>query len=99
MPYPGTGLYEINLRRAGGYRQVSSDWSSYHQDGERVLKLKGLSRRRLRWLQHQAHAGFYLKNLRLADLARYLWRCRPLHSGTHKRKLGIKFVTKERFTG
>jgi radical SAM superfamily enzyme YgiQ (UPF0313 family) len=99
VPYPGTELYEMALRNTGGYRLVSSDWSEYHQEGEGVFELKGLSRRRMRWLQHQAQAGFYLKNGRLLDLVRYLWRCLPLFPGTLKRKFGIKFVSKERFTG
>jgi radical SAM superfamily enzyme YgiQ (UPF0313 family) len=99
VPYPGTDVYEMALRHAGGYRLVSSDWSHYHQDGECVLELKGLSRGRLRWLQHTALAGFYLKNLRLLDLAGYLWRRLSVYSSTLKRKFGIRFVTKERFTG
>jgi len=99
IPYPGTDVYEMALRRAGGYRMVSYDWSQYHEYGDSVLELKGLSRRRLNWLRHLAMAGFYLKDFRLLDLARYLWQRRPVYSHALKRKFGIKFVTKKSFTG
>lgn len=99
VPYPGTDVYEMALRHAGGYRIVSHDWSQYHEYGDGVLELKGLSRMRLNWLRHRAMAGFYLKDFRLLDLARYLWQRRPVYSHTLKRKFGIKFVTKKSFTG
>jgi hypothetical protein len=99
VPYPGTEVYEMTLRHAGGYRKVSYDWSQYHEHGGDVLELRGLSRRRLRWLRHTAMAGFFLRNLRLLDLVKYLWRHRPLRSRALRRTLGIRFVTKERFTG
>jgi radical SAM superfamily enzyme YgiQ (UPF0313 family) len=99
VPYPGTEVYEMALRHAGGYRMLSNSWSDYHQYGRAVLDIKGLSRWRLRWLRHMTLVGFYLRNFRLLDLARYLWRRRPVHSSALRRKFGIKFVTKEGFTG
>lgn len=99
VPYPGTGVYEMALRHAGGYRIVSYDWSQYHEHGNGVLEFEGLSRRRLGWLSHMTLACFYLKHFRLLDLARYLWRHRPVDSNALKRKFKINFVTKEGFTG
>jgi radical SAM superfamily enzyme YgiQ (UPF0313 family) len=99
VPYPGTGVYEMALRHAGGYRVVSNNWLHYHQYGRAVLDMEGLARWRLRWMRHMTPVGFYLRNFRLLDLAKYLWRRRPVHSNALRRKFGIKFVTKEGFTG
>jgi anaerobic magnesium-protoporphyrin IX monomethyl ester cyclase len=99
VPYPGTGIYEMALRGAGGYKWLSEDWSRYAWYGGRILDIEGLPYRKLAAWRRRAVAGFYLKNGRGLDLLRYLWKRRSALGFVLGRKLGIRLVTKERFTG
>ena len=99
VPYPGTGIYEMALRGAGGYKGLSEDWSRYAWYGGRILDIEGLPYRKLARWRGRAVVGFYLKNRRPLDLLRYLWRRRSALGFVMGKKLGIRLVTKERFTG
>ena len=99
IPYPGTGIYEMALRGAGGYKGLSDDWPSYAWYGGRVVDVEGLSYKKLVGWKRRMLVGLYLKNRRPLGLLRYLWARRWVWSFLIKRKLGIRLVTKERFTG
>jgi radical SAM superfamily enzyme YgiQ (UPF0313 family) len=99
IPYPGTGIYEMALRGAGGYSLLSDDWSEYAWYGGSVLDLKGLHYRKLAAWRRQAVAMLYLKNRRPMDMVRYLWARRSALGFVLARKLGLRLVAKERFTG
>jgi radical SAM superfamily enzyme YgiQ (UPF0313 family) len=88
VPYPGTGIYAMAARGEGGYRLLTDDWSEYDKYGGRALEIDGLPWERLARAQRSALAGFYLKNLRLLDLARYAWR----------RRRAFWFLLRKRFT-
>jgi radical SAM superfamily enzyme YgiQ (UPF0313 family) len=47
VPYPGTGIYEMALRGAGGYHLLTEDWSQYDQSGSPVLELDGVPHKKL----------------------------------------------------
>jgi anaerobic magnesium-protoporphyrin IX monomethyl ester cyclase len=99
IPYPGTGIREMALRGAGGYRLLSDDWSRYAWYGGGVLELQGLPYKKLAAWQRRALVMFYLKNGRTLELIRYLWVRRSTLGFVVSRKLGIRLVPKERFTG
>jgi radical SAM superfamily enzyme YgiQ (UPF0313 family) len=99
VPYPGTAVYEMALRGAGGYRLMCDDWSEYDEFGHCVLELESLPRWQRDWLRCGALLGFYLGKLRLLALAKYLWNRRRVYYYSLKRRLGIRIVTKESFTG
>lgn len=99
IPYPGTGIYEMALRGAGGYKGLSEDWSRYAWYGGKILDIEGLSYRKLAGWKRRAVIGLYLKNRRPLDFLRYLWMRRSALGFIVGRKLGIRLVTKERFTG
>ena len=99
IPYPGTGVYEMALRGAGGYREISDDWSSYAWYGGKIVDVEGLSYEKILGWKRRIILSLYLKNKRPLDLLRYLWVRRSAWSFLIKRKLGIRVVAKERFTG
>jgi radical SAM superfamily enzyme YgiQ (UPF0313 family) len=76
VPYPGTEIHALATRGEAGYRLLTEDWAEYDKYGGRALEIDGLPWQKLVRMQRSALAGFYLKNLRLADLARYAWRRR-----------------------
>lgn len=99
VPYPGTRIYEMALRGQAGYKLLSEDWSQYDKYGGKALELEGLPYEDLvRW-QRKALINLYLKNFRPLDLLRYAWKRRKALAFFARRKLGIRVVTKEPFTG
>jgi radical SAM superfamily enzyme YgiQ (UPF0313 family) len=99
VPYPGTRVYEMALRGAGGYRLLSEDWSQYDKYGGKALELKGLPYDRLVKWQRRALINLYLKNFRPLDLVKYIWLRRSALAFFIKRRLGIRIVSKKQFTG
>jgi radical SAM superfamily enzyme YgiQ (UPF0313 family) len=88
VPYPGTAIHAMAERGESGYRLLTDDWSEYDKYGGRALEIDGLPWERLARAQRSALAGFYLKNFRLLDLARYAWR----------RRRAFWFLFRKRFT-
>lgn len=76
VPYPGTQVYDMAKRGEGGYRLLSENWSQYDKYGGKALELKGLSYDEMRKLQKRAYVNFYLRNLKLLDLVKFMWRRR-----------------------
>lgn len=95
VPYPGTRVYEMALRGAGGYRLLSEDWSQYDKYGGRALELKNLPYERLLRWQRRALINLYLKNFRLLDLIAYMWQRRSALSFFLRRRLGIRTAIKQ----
>ena len=99
VPYPGTRIFEMARRGEGGYRLISEDWSQYDKYGGKALELEGLPYEKLVGWQRKALINFYLKNFRLLDFLRYIWRRRRGLLFLLKKRLGLRLVTKEPFTG
>jgi len=76
VPYPGTRIYEMACKGQGGYQLLSEDWSKYDKYGGRALKIDGLSYKLLEKYQKKALLNLYIKNFRLMDLVKYVWRVR-----------------------
>jgi len=76
VPYPGTRVAEMAAAGEGGYRLLSRDWSAYDKHLGNALELATLSRRDLERLQARAYLWFYLRNLRVKDLAGFVWEKR-----------------------
>ena len=76
VPYPGTKVAEMAANREGGYRLLSTDWSAFDKHLGNAMELETLSRRELERLQARAYLWFYLRNLRLGDLAKFVWEKR-----------------------
>ena len=74
VPYPGTEVYEMAKRGAGGYRLLSEDWSEYDKYGGKSLALKDLSYEELLKYQRWAYIRLYLENFRLLDLFGFVWK-------------------------
>lgn len=72
VPYPGTEIAAMASRGEGGYRIVSHDWNDYDKYFGSALELENLSRRQLERWQVRAYLIFYLGNLRIFSLIRFL---------------------------
>jgi len=73
VPYPGTRIFDMALRREGGYRLLNQDWSEYDKYGGKALDLKDLPYKELVKWQRRALIYLYVKNFRLLDCFRYFW--------------------------
>jgi radical SAM superfamily enzyme YgiQ (UPF0313 family) len=75
-PYPGTKIFEMAQRGEGGYRLLTRDWSKYDKYGGKALELEGLPIRELEKWQRRGLLFFYLKNFRMLDLMRFVFKYR-----------------------
>lgn len=74
VPYPGTKIYEMALKKEGGYNIISSDWADFNKTIGSSLELETLSRKEMEKIQLQGYLLFYLKNWRLWGLLKLLWQ-------------------------
>lgn len=86
VPYPGTEIYKMAQRGEGGYRLLSEDWSQYDKYGGKSLELKDLTYDELVQHQKRAYIRLYLKNFRVVDFVRFMW----------KRKLALWFFLRKK---
>lgn len=76
VPYPGTDIYQMATNGEGGYKMISSDWSDFDKHLGNALELQNLDRRSLEKLQMRAYLTFYLRNIRLISLVKYVFEKR-----------------------
>ncbi len=88
VPYPGTQVAEMAARGEGGYRLISTNWSDFDKHLGNAMELQTLSRAQLERLQAQAYLWFYLRNLRLRSLARFMWEKRKAAGRLLRKMLG-----------
>ncbi|MGD2279307.1 MAG: radical SAM protein, partial [Candidatus Omnitrophota bacterium] len=77
VPYPGTEVREMALRREGGYKMLSTDWSEYNKQLGNALELDELSRPDLEKLQLAGYLRLFIYNRRYLDLFKFalgFWR-------------------------
>lgn len=72
VPYPKTGIAEMVEKNEGGYRPLSRNWEDFDKHMGNALELESLSRRQLELLQISGYLYFYLRNLRLTELLRFV---------------------------
>lgn len=101
VPYPGTRVAEMASLGEGGYRLLSHDWRDFDKHLGNALELDTLSRGDLERLQARAYVWFYLRNLRLGDLARFFWEKRravAALAGKMLRRIGRRQGAKHRLS-
>lgn len=80
VPYPGTRIFEMALRREGRYRLLTQDWSEYDKYGAKALELQGLPHKEIEKWQRRAYIDLYLKNFRFLDALKLFWNLRKVLS-------------------
>jgi radical SAM superfamily enzyme YgiQ (UPF0313 family) len=78
VPYPGTKIFDMAQRGDGGYRLLTQDWSKYDKYYAQSLEIEGVPYKELLRWQKRTLFDLYLKNFRLIDAFRYLWRRRGI---------------------
>jgi radical SAM superfamily enzyme YgiQ (UPF0313 family) len=76
VPYPKTEVAEMASRGECGYRLLSTNWKDYNKQIGNALELEGIPRKKMEWLQATGYVKIYLYNLRLIELAKFLWHYR-----------------------
>lgn len=87
VPYPGTAIYDLAVKGEGGYKIISNDWRDFNKHLGNALELEGISRKELESLQMKAYLTFYLRNLRIVELCRFVWEKRAAISFLFKKLL------------
>lgn len=72
IPYPGTRIYEMAKKGEGGYKGFHENWELYTKYFGKGLELEGLSTSTLKRYQKQAYLEFYLRNLRIFTLFKFV---------------------------
>jgi radical SAM superfamily enzyme YgiQ (UPF0313 family) len=72
VPYPGTKVFEMAKNNAGGYVLNSFNWSVYDEYGGSALEFKHFSLREIKTWQVIAYLFFYIRNLRILDMVKFL---------------------------
>ncbi len=72
VPYPGTEIRRMAEAGKGGYNYLSRNWDDYIKYGKSPLGIKGLNPEVITLFQVGAYLYFYIKNLRLKDLVKFL---------------------------
>ena len=89
VPYPGTRIFDMAIENRNGYRLLSQDWAEYDKYGGKVLEINGLPYKQLAKWQKRALLNLYLKNFRLLDCIKFVW----------KRRNAFYFIIKKKFAG
>jgi radical SAM superfamily enzyme YgiQ (UPF0313 family) len=89
VAYPGTEIRRMAEAHEGGYNYLSHNWNDYVKYGKNALGVKGLSPVQITFFQIFAYLYFYIRNLRLKDLARFLCA----HKATFKTFIRSKFIS------
>lgn len=90
VPFPGTKIFDMAVKGEGCYRLLTQDWSAYEKYGAKVLELENLSWEELVKWQVRAYLIFYLKNLRIADLIRFILKKRTGVYSFVKKRLSMR---------
>jgi len=85
VPYPGTKIWMMAQRHEGGYTLLSEDWRLYDKYFGDAIELEHLSKNQLKALQSICYVWFYIRNLRIIDLCKFI----KLHFAEAKRMLKI----------
>jgi anaerobic magnesium-protoporphyrin IX monomethyl ester cyclase len=76
VPYPGTAIWEMARAGEYGYRLLSEDWRLYDKYFGNALAIRGLTHRQLEFLQALAYIWYYIYNLRVRKLVKFVVRFR-----------------------
>lgn len=87
VPFPGTEVYKMASKHAGGISIKTSDWRLYGKQLGAALNHDNLSTDELIWLQAKAYRGFYMRPDRLPKFIREKMSLKILYYGV-KRVIG-----------
>ncbi len=76
VPYPGTKVSEMASNNSNGYHLISRDWDDYNKQLGGALEFAGISRNRIEYYQVLGYLSVFIRNLRLLDLSKFLWKYR-----------------------
>ncbi|HSW44994.1 MAG TPA: radical SAM protein [Phycisphaerae bacterium] len=76
VPYPGTEIWNLAVRRQWGYRLLSRDWRLYDKYFGDALASRHLSHREMELLQSLTYLAFYVGRGRIRELAGFVSRFR-----------------------
>ena len=85
VPYPGTKIGEMAKKGESGYKLKSEDWDDYNKQIGNALELEKISRKELEMWQLKAYLAVFLKNKRVKDLSKFMWKYK---------KEGLSFLKK-----
>jgi anaerobic magnesium-protoporphyrin IX monomethyl ester cyclase len=73
VPYPDTVVYDMARRGEGGYRLLSTNWSTFNKQLGGALEIDTLSRAEMERLQAVAYVYFFLRTGRVLEFLRFCW--------------------------
>ncbi len=76
VAYPGCDIYDWASAGSHGYHLLSRDWENFDKYLSPSVELEDLPYPLMRRLQVRMYVEMYLRNMRLGDLARLLWKNR-----------------------
>ena len=76
VAYPGCDVYDWATQGHNGYRLLTGDWSRFDKYLSSSVELEELSYSSMRRWQLQMYFETYLRNLRVGELLKLLWRNR-----------------------
>jgi radical SAM superfamily enzyme YgiQ (UPF0313 family) len=74
VPYPGTRVWELALKGAGGYKKLSPTWKDYNKQVGGAVEMESLSRRKMEILQFLGYNWVFIRNRRVLDWLKFMWQ-------------------------
>lgn len=76
VPYPKTEIASLVEKREQGYTKGPQSWEDFTRFSKSGLELKSLGYREMESMQVQAYLRYFLYNMRLFSMAKYMWNHR-----------------------
>lgn len=73
-PYPGTEVASFAARGMYGYKLLSTDWDVYNKQIGGALEFAHITRKDIEKYQLIGYLSVYIKNFRLWDLTKFIWK-------------------------
>jgi radical SAM superfamily enzyme YgiQ (UPF0313 family) len=72
VPYPGTKVWSMAQQNEGGYMLLSEDWRLYDKYFGEAIRFENISENKLKLLQSLCYFWYYVRNMKLTELIRFL---------------------------
>lgn len=76
VAYPGTEIARLAARQEAGFAGISTNWDDYRFRIGGSIWYKNFSKQKLEWMLIQGYLWVFIKNFRLFDLAKFIWKYR-----------------------
>ena len=87
VAYPGCEIYDWAVKGTHGYRLLSKEWDRFDKYLSSSVELETLDYRTMRRLQFRMYLETYLRNFRVVELSRLVWKNRGFFSSLGRRML------------